>query len=153
MKEIKHLPDNICMLKHLKYLRLKSCWLLEQLPKDLGRLESLEVLDLTDCISLRDIPNSICNMKCLNSLNLSFCTQVKNLPGEVGSLECLETLNIEGSGIGRLPHSIFQLKDLCIVWSRLRLLSYGFTCLKEISEYTASSYIHQKGSDPFGQSC
>ncbi|KAJ0751761.1 putative TIR domain, P-loop containing nucleoside triphosphate hydrolase [Helianthus annuus] len=153
MKEIKHLPDNICSLKHLKYLNLKSCWLLEQLPKDLGRLESLEELDLTQCMSLRDIPNSICRMKCLKSLNLSFCTQVKNLPGELGSLECLETLNIEGSGIGRLPHSIFQLKDLCIVWSRLRLLSYGFTCLKEISEYTASSYVHEKGSDPFGQSC
>ncbi|KAJ0532061.1 putative leucine-rich repeat domain superfamily [Helianthus annuus] len=81
MKEIKHFPDNICMLKHLKYLNLKSCWLLEQLPKDLGRLESLEVLDLTDCMSLQDIPNSICSMKCSKSLNLSFCTQVKNLPG------------------------------------------------------------------------
>ncbi|KAJ0532060.1 putative leucine-rich repeat domain superfamily [Helianthus annuus] len=148
MKEIKHLPDNICMLKHLKSLNLESCWLLEQLPKDLGRLEGLEELDLTQCMSLRDIPNSICSMKCLKSLSLSFCTQVKNLPGELGSLECLKTLNIERSGIGHLPHSIFQLKDLCIVWSRLRLLSYGFTCLKEIFGETASSYVHQQRYDP-----
>ncbi|MFS7965634.1 putative leucine-rich repeat domain superfamily [Helianthus anomalus] len=28
MKEIKHLPDNICMLIHLKSIHLKSCWLL-----------------------------------------------------------------------------------------------------------------------------
>ncbi|KAM0030840.1 putative TIR domain, P-loop containing nucleoside triphosphate hydrolase [Helianthus debilis subsp. tardiflorus] len=115
MKEIKHLPDNICMLKHLKSLNLKSCWLLEQLPKDLGRLEGLEELDLTECISLRDIPNSICNMKCLKSLNLSFCIRVEKLPGELGRLQCLEMLYIEGSGISRLPHSMFQLKDLCIV--------------------------------------
>ncbi|KAF5788856.1 putative leucine-rich repeat domain superfamily [Helianthus annuus] len=147
MKEIKHLPDNICMLKHLKYLNLKSL-LLEQLPKDLCRLESLEVLDLTECISLQDIPNSICSMKCLKSLNLSFCIRVKNLPGELGRLECLKKLNIEGSGIGRLPNSIFQLKDLCIIWSRLRLLSNGFTCLHEISRYTALSYVHQQRYDP-----
>ncbi|KAJ0751779.1 putative leucine-rich repeat domain superfamily [Helianthus annuus] len=144
MKEIKHLPDNICMLKHLKSLKLKSCWLLEQLPKDLGKLESLEVLDLTEGISLRDIPNSICNMKCLKSLNLSFCIRVENLPGELRCLKCLELLNIEGSGISRLPHSMFQLKYLCIVWSWWRLLSYGFTCLNVISEYTASSYVHQR---------
>ncbi|KAM0030907.1 putative leucine-rich repeat domain superfamily [Helianthus debilis subsp. tardiflorus] len=46
MKEIKHLPDNICMLK-----RLKS-------------------LDLNDCRSLQVIPNSICKMECLNKLNI-----------------------------------------------------------------------------------
>ncbi|KAJ0524447.1 putative leucine-rich repeat domain superfamily [Helianthus annuus] len=149
MKEIKHLPDNICMLKHLKSLKLKSCWLLEQLPKDLGRLESLEVLDLTDCISLQDIPNSICNMKCLKSLNLSFCIRVEKLPGELGRLKCLEMLNIEGSGIRHLPHSMFQLKALCLVWSRWRLLSYGFTCLNEISGDTAFSYVHQQPYDPF----
>ncbi|KAL8239897.1 hypothetical protein R6Q59_016464 [Mikania micrantha] len=90
MKEIKHLPDNICTLKRLKSLDLKSCWLLEQLPMDLGGLECLEELHLTDCVSLRDIPDSICK------------------------IICLKLLNIEGAGISRLPESIFQLKDLRI---------------------------------------
>ncbi|KAL8239925.1 hypothetical protein R6Q59_016492 [Mikania micrantha] len=59
MDKIKHLPDNICMLKHLKYLELRSCRLLEQLPMDLGGLECLEELRLTDCTSLRDLPDNI----------------------------------------------------------------------------------------------
>ncbi|KAI3671011.1 hypothetical protein L1987_87657 [Smallanthus sonchifolius] len=51
MKKIKHLPDSICLLKHLRSLELKSCFLLELLPKDLGILECLEKLHLSDCIS------------------------------------------------------------------------------------------------------
>ncbi|KAL9998530.1 putative TIR domain, P-loop containing nucleoside triphosphate hydrolase [Helianthus debilis subsp. tardiflorus] len=136
-----HMPFECPKLKSLNV----RC---SKLPMDLGRLKGLEELDLTECISLQDIPNSICNMKCLKSLNLPFCIRVENLPGDLGRLECLETLNIEGSSISRLPHSMFQLKDLCIVWSRWRLLSYGFTCLKEISSYTASSYVHQQRYDP-----
>ncbi|KAI3827247.1 hypothetical protein L1987_01319 [Smallanthus sonchifolius] len=137
----KHLPDSICMLKHLKSLDLKYCWLLEQLPKDLGRLECLEELHLMDCISLRDIPNSICNMKCLKYLLLPYCILVDKLPEELGLLECLKVLSIEGTGIRRLPQSIFKLKGLCIVGSRWQLESYGFTSLSESSTYTASYYI------------
>ncbi|KAJ0751780.1 putative TIR domain, P-loop containing nucleoside triphosphate hydrolase [Helianthus annuus] len=137
-------PKDLWQLEELEKLTL--C--MKELPKDLGRLESLEVLDLTGCRSLQVIPNSICSMKCLRSLTLFDCIRVKNLPGELGHLECLKTLNIEGSGVSRLPDSMFQLKDLCIVWSRWRLLSYGFTCLNQISEDTASSYVHQKRYDP-----
>ncbi|KAI3828340.1 hypothetical protein L1987_02440 [Smallanthus sonchifolius] len=67
MKEIKHLPENICMLNHLKSLELKSCLLLEKLPDDLGRLECLEKLILTECMHLQHIPNSICKMKSLKN--------------------------------------------------------------------------------------
>ncbi|KAJ0524454.1 putative leucine-rich repeat domain superfamily [Helianthus annuus] len=141
MKEIRRLPDSICMLKHLKYLKLRYCQLLEQLPKDLGMLESLEELHLTDCISLREIPNSICKMKSLKYLDLRFCMLVEKLPEEFGRLESLEEINIEGAGISRLPQSIFELKGLYIVGSRWRLESYGFTSLKEISTYIASCYI------------
>ncbi|XP_076932994.1 disease resistance protein RPV1-like [Bidens hawaiensis] len=112
IKEIKYLPDSICMLKHLKILQLKSCWVLEQLPKDLGRLERLEELSLTECISLQAIPNSICKLKCLKYLCLPYCIQVEKLPEDLGCLECLKLLNIEGAGITRLPRSIYQLKDL-----------------------------------------
>ncbi|KAD6454800.1 hypothetical protein E3N88_09506 [Mikania micrantha] len=141
IKEINHLPDNICMLKHLKYLDLKSCWLLEQLPMDLGGLECLEELHLTDCISLRDIPDSICKMKFLKNLHLPYCIQVEKLPEELGRLECLNLLDIEGAGISRLPESIFQLKDLCIIGSTWRLESYGLTSVTERSKNIAFCYI------------
>ncbi|KAD6454814.1 hypothetical protein E3N88_09520 [Mikania micrantha] len=141
MKEIKQLPDNICMLKHLKSLDLKSCWLLEKLPMDLGGLECLEELHLTDCVSLRDIPDSICNMKCLRNLHLSYCIQVEKLPEELGRLESLKLLNIEGTGIGHLPESIFRLKDLRIIGSTWWLKSYGFTFVTDISTNIASCYI------------
>ncbi|KAD6455017.1 hypothetical protein E3N88_09723 [Mikania micrantha] len=63
MDKIKHLPDNICMLKHLKSLELRCCLRLEQLPMDLGGLECLEELRLTYWTSIRDIPDSICQLK------------------------------------------------------------------------------------------
>ncbi|KAJ0751838.1 putative leucine-rich repeat domain superfamily [Helianthus annuus] len=103
MKEIKHLPDSICMLK-----RLKS-------------------LDLYDCRSLQDIPDSICKMECLSDLNLQFCLLVKKLPKEFGDLKRLNTLNIVGAGIRHLPYSIFRVKGLRITGSRGQLESCGFT--------------------------
>ncbi|KAL9998536.1 putative TIR domain, P-loop containing nucleoside triphosphate hydrolase [Helianthus debilis subsp. tardiflorus] len=140
-KEIKHIPDSICMLKHLRSLKLTSCCLLEHLPKNLGRLECVERLDLAGCISLRDIPNSICKMEFLKYLHLPHCSLVKKLPEELGRLECLEELNIEGTGIRHLPQSIFQRKGLCIVWCKGRLQSYGFRSLKNISGDTAMCHV------------
>ncbi|GJZ66736.1 TMV resistance protein N-like protein, partial [Tanacetum coccineum] len=93
---IKHLPNNICMLKHLKFLQLKSCWLIEKLPEDLVHLECLEELYLTECIYLRDIPESICGMNRLKYFHLPYCILVEKLPEELGRLECLKDLNIEG---------------------------------------------------------
>ncbi|KAJ0801892.1 putative TIR domain, P-loop containing nucleoside triphosphate hydrolase [Helianthus annuus] len=138
---IKHLPDGMCMLRHLKILQLNSCWLLEQLPEDLGRLECLEELYLTECIFLRHIPDSICEMKRLKCFHLPYCVLVEKLPEEIGQLKCLKELNIEGTGINHLPPSIFQLKGLLIDGSRWRLESYGFTSVFERSTYTSYCYI------------
>ncbi|KAD6453976.1 hypothetical protein E3N88_08682 [Mikania micrantha] len=115
LKEIKHLPASICMLKHLKSLELKSCLLLEKLPDDLGQLECLEKLILIECVHIRDIPNDICKIKCLKYLHLRHCIRVEKLPEELGRLECLIELNIEGTSISHLPQSISQLKGLRII--------------------------------------
>ncbi|KAJ0751800.1 putative TIR domain, P-loop containing nucleoside triphosphate hydrolase [Helianthus annuus] len=112
---LQEITNNICMLKHLKYLKLTSCSLIEQLPEDLGRLE------------------------CLEELYLITFTE---LPEEFGRLHCLKELNIEGSGIKYLPATIYRLRDLCIVWSSGQLEWHGFTSLKKISKYTASSYVY-----------
>ncbi|MFS7922141.1 putative non-specific serine/threonine protein kinase [Helianthus anomalus] len=106
---IKHLPDSICLLKHLKFLQLKSCWLLEQLPEDVGRLECLEELHLLECMFLRKIPNSICEMKRLKCFHLTDCILVEKLPDEIGRLKCLKELNIERTGIsGDLSHMVLH---------------------------------------------
>ncbi|KAD6455121.1 hypothetical protein E3N88_09827 [Mikania micrantha] len=130
---------SICGLQHLTALTLEGC--IPELPMDLGGLECLEELHLTDCISLRDIPDSICKMKFLKNLHLPYCIQVEKLPEELGRLECLNLLDIEGAGISRLPESIFQLKDLCIIGSTWRLESYGLTSVTERSKNIAFCYI------------
>ncbi|GKE79964.1 Toll/interleukin-1 receptor domain-containing protein, partial [Tanacetum coccineum] len=50
--DIKYLPDNICLLKNLKFLELKFNRYLEKLPDDIGQLESLEELILHECLVL-----------------------------------------------------------------------------------------------------
>ncbi|GJT42330.1 Toll/interleukin-1 receptor domain-containing protein [Tanacetum coccineum] len=125
--DIKTLPDSICMLKHLKSLKLKSCLLLEKLPVDIGRLECLESLILSKCTLLQDLPNSIYEMKRLKSLELTYCIQVEKLPEAIGRLDCLKELNILGSGISHLPHSLYGLRGLRIIGDRRLLESCGLT--------------------------
>ncbi|XP_021979170.1 disease resistance protein RUN1-like [Helianthus annuus] len=72
MKEIKHLPDSICMFKHLKYLEVSSCLHLEQLPENICSLKCLEELHLKGCTSLLDIPNGICYAMGKNKFITSF---------------------------------------------------------------------------------
>ncbi|KAJ0886123.1 putative TIR domain, P-loop containing nucleoside triphosphate hydrolase [Helianthus annuus] len=122
----------------LEYLDLGG----SKLPEDIDRLQCLEKLHLSDMQSLRDIPDNLCNMKCLKYLHLPYCILLKGLPEELGRLKSLKELNIVGTGVNYLPSSIFQLKDLCIVWSKDRLEWHGFTSLKKLSKYTASSYIY-----------
>ncbi|GJZ33965.1 Toll/interleukin-1 receptor domain-containing protein [Tanacetum coccineum] len=145
--DIKTLPDSICMLKHLKSLKVESCLLLEKLPLDIGRLECLENLILSECTLLQDLPNSICEMKRLICLELTRCIQVEKLPEEIGLLECLKELNIKCTGISHLPRSIHRLKGLRIVGDRGLLKSTG-SCLFKIrrtsdDEDEMFCYIHE----------
>ncbi|CAH1421482.1 unnamed protein product [Lactuca virosa] len=111
--KIKHLPDSICMLKHLKYLKLYDCSLLEKLPEDLGQLECLKKLRLTDVKMIKHLPDSICMLKRLKYLNLYNCSLLERLPEDLGQLECLEKLHLtDAKIIKHLPDSICMLKRL-----------------------------------------
>ncbi|KAM0030889.1 putative TIR domain, P-loop containing nucleoside triphosphate hydrolase [Helianthus debilis subsp. tardiflorus] len=113
MGEIRNLPDDIYMLKHLKSLDLQCCGRLLQLPEDLGRLECLEELNLNNCSYLQDIPKSICNMKCLKRLRLYQCCHLKKLPEELGCLECLEKLDLTDCiSLQDIPNTIGKMKCL-----------------------------------------
>ncbi|KAJ9551758.1 hypothetical protein OSB04_015803 [Centaurea solstitialis] len=109
--KIKHLPDSICMLKHLESLKLCNCELLEKLPEDLHLLEFLDTLKLELCVVLRDIPNNICGLKSLRYFSLWGCYMVEELPEELGRLECLRELDIELTRINNLPQSILLLEE------------------------------------------
>lgn len=111
---VKHLPNSICMLKHLKTLLLARCKVLEKLPEDLGLLESLEELSLA-CSKIRDVPNSICKLTHLREFNLRYCDQLKKLPDKLGDLKCLQRLNVHGTRLSNLPESISLLKGLKII--------------------------------------
>ena len=107
---ITYLPNDICMLKHLKSLKLESCWLLEELPEDLGLLESLEKLHvLSTCIKF--LPDSICMSKHLKSLKLG-ANKLLELPQKLGGLHSLEKLNLSSTSIKELPDSICLLTNL-----------------------------------------
>ncbi|CAI9282564.1 unnamed protein product [Lactuca saligna] len=108
---IKHLPDSIWMLKHLKSLELNLCVWLEKLPEDLGQLESLEKLNLS-YTKIKHLPDSIYMLKHLKSLELRFCCFFENLPEDLGRLECLEDLTLSSTMISHLPDSICMLKHL-----------------------------------------
>ncbi|KAJ9556350.1 hypothetical protein OSB04_010964 [Centaurea solstitialis] len=110
--EIKHLPDSICMLKHLKSLNLIRCELLEKLPEDLGRLECLKHLYFTS-LMIKHLPDSICMLKYLKHLELYDCELLEKLPQDLGRLECLETLRVEECIVLLdIPNSICRLKRL-----------------------------------------
>ncbi|CAI9262491.1 unnamed protein product [Lactuca saligna] len=111
MTNMKHLPDSICMMKHLEILRLKDCWSLEKLPEDLGRLKCLQSLTLSSA-KIKRLPDSICMLKHLVFLELSDCFYLETLPEDLGQLKCLKTLYLSYAKIEHLPYSICMLKRL-----------------------------------------
>ncbi|KAL7582312.1 hypothetical protein Lser_V15G45026 [Lactuca serriola] len=147
--KIKHLPDSICMLKHLKSLKLKSCSLLEMIPEDLGQLESLETLTLSST-KIKHLPDSICMLKHLESLKLIDCSLLEKLPEDIGLLECLEKLILMDCMLLQdIPHSIGKMKHLklfylcyCIRLETLPEELGGLECLKELDiEGTCISHL------------
>ncbi|PWA76663.1 disease resistance protein (TIR-NBS-LRR class) [Artemisia annua] len=109
--KIKHHPDSICMLKHLKSLTVHDGDLLERLPGDLGKLECLEILYVTGK-KIEYLPDSICMLKRLKRLYVTNCSCLGKLPEDIGRLETLETLDLSATKITHLPNSICMLKRL-----------------------------------------
>nr|GFB35710.1 disease resistance protein (TIR-NBS-LRR class) family [Tanacetum cinerariifolium] len=70
------------MLKHLKFLNLRRCALLEKLPEDLGRLGCLEYLDITDT-GISHLPQSIFGLKGLEMAASSELLQLYDFPSEI----------------------------------------------------------------------
>nr|GEZ53503.1 disease resistance protein (TIR-NBS-LRR class) family [Tanacetum cinerariifolium] len=80
--KIKQLPDSICMLKHLKFLNLSLCALLEKLPEDIGRLGCLKELDITGT-RISHLPQSIFGLKGLKIAAPQALLQLYDFPSEM----------------------------------------------------------------------
>ncbi|GKA69135.1 disease resistance TIR-NBS-LRR class family protein [Tanacetum coccineum] len=134
---VKHLPESICMLKHLKNLNL-HCALLEKLPEDLGQLECLVELHVKSK-KIEYLPDSICMLKRLKWLIVIQCCRLGMLPEDISQLDSLERLDLWGATIKHLPDSICMLKHLkCLIVDRCALFEklpedIGLLkCLKEL---------------------
>ncbi|KAI3506365.1 hypothetical protein L1887_28722 [Cichorium endivia] len=134
--DIKHLPDNICMLKHLKSLKVESCLLLKRLPENLGQLECLKKLTLTR-VTVKDLPDSICMLKDLESLKLR-CLLLEKLPEDIGRLERLKKIKLSSGKIKELPARICMLKHLgslelsCLLLDKLPKDLGRLECLEKL---------------------
>ncbi|KAL7604209.1 hypothetical protein Lser_V15G19514 [Lactuca serriola] len=140
---IKHLPDSICMLKHLKSLQLIDCLLLERLPEDLDRLECLEDLTLSST-TIKHLPDSICMLKHLESLRLEFCWLLEKLPEGIGELESLEMLTLSSAKIKHLPDSICMLKRLTFL--KLDNCFFLEKLPEELGRLEHLEYLHVRGT-------
>ncbi|XP_042475907.1 disease resistance protein RPV1-like [Macadamia integrifolia] len=109
--KIKELPNNICRLKSLKCLILRSCSSLEILPESIGDLKSLVELHL-DGTKIEELSNNISKMSSLKRLTLTWCSSLKNLPESIGDLKSLVELHLDGTKIEELPNSICRMSSL-----------------------------------------
>ncbi|TXT60932.1 MAG: putative Leucine-rich repeat domain protein [Promethearchaeota archaeon] len=108
-KSIKEIPDQIKLLKDLKYLILRYNKL-EKIPKWIGSLDSLVVLNI-NVNSLVQLPESISKLKSLQKLSL-WKNRLTNLPESLGELNSLEELNLRLNYLKALPDSLGKLKNL-----------------------------------------
>ncbi|GJT41271.1 putative ribonuclease H-like domain-containing protein [Tanacetum coccineum] len=135
---LKYLPDSICMMKHLKSLKIQFCDHLGKLPEDIGRLECLEELYLWS-ESIKNLPYNICMLKHLKSLEIS-SRLIQKLPEDIGQLKCLERLILRGCRLLQdIPNIICEMKRLkyldlsyCTRVEKLPAEIGCLECLKEV---------------------
>nr|GEU50873.1 TMV resistance protein N-like [Tanacetum cinerariifolium] len=118
---MKSYQNSICMLIHLKSLKLPLCDDLEKLPEDIGRLECLEELYLSSK-SIRNLQDNIYMLKHLKSLEIR-CFLLEKIAEDIGQLECLERLSRakDGKRFGFVRFiNVFNVErlvsNLCTIW-------------------------------------
>ncbi|XBI98021.1 hypothetical protein VPH35_018293 [Triticum aestivum] len=110
---VRKLPDSICQLRHLGYLKISEFTGLVTLPESFGHLKNLFHVDLSRCSGLLNLPESFGKLIRLVNANLSGCSELLNLPESVGKLVNLVHINLSGcSGLATLPESFGDLINL-----------------------------------------
>uniref|UniRef100_M8B7Q6 Protein popC n=1 Tax=Aegilops tauschii TaxID=37682 RepID=M8B7Q6_AEGTA len=110
---VRKLPDSICQLSHLGYLKISEFTGLITLPESFGHLKNLFHIDLSGCSDLLNLPESFGKLICLVHVNLSGCYGLLNLPESVGKLVNLVHINLSScSRLANLPESFGDLLNL-----------------------------------------
>ncbi|KAK9948826.1 hypothetical protein M0R45_004386 [Rubus argutus] len=119
--DLVELPDDLCILIHLKKLSITNSHKLSALPEKIGELVNLEVLRLRSCSDLSELPSSVRKLEKLKFLDISNCFRIKELPEYIGEMCCLEKLNMrQCSRLQELPASILDLeKEYNLNWLQM----------------------------------
>ncbi|KAE8779980.1 putative disease resistance protein RGA1 [Hordeum vulgare] len=107
---VQKLPDSICKLRHLGYLKISDFTGLVTLPESFGLLKNLFHIDLSGCSRLAALPESFGDLINLTHVNLSRCHGLAQLPESLHKLSKLVHLDLSfwscfegmGKGLGGL---------------------------------------------------
>ncbi|PWA37272.1 NB-ARC domains-containing protein [Artemisia annua] len=76
---LRDIPNSICMLKHLKKLKIEYCHSITKLPEEIGDIECLEELNVT-CTGISHLPRSISLLKGLKIIGFEPGSQIMEEP-------------------------------------------------------------------------
>uniref|UniRef100_A0ACD5YAW8 Uncharacterized protein n=1 Tax=Avena sativa TaxID=4498 RepID=A0ACD5YAW8_AVESA len=129
---VQKLPDSICKLRHLGYLKISQFSGLVTLPESFGHLINLLHVDLSGCSGITNLPESFGDLIHLVHVNLSGCSGLVSLPESFGKLLNLVYFNLSDcTGIVTLPELFGDLVNLShIDLSRCHRLSETLEVLK-----------------------
>ena len=86
------IPSSIGRMKHLRYLDLSYCYMVEELPRSITELFNLDTLLLNRCRRLRKLPKDLWKLVSLRHLELDGCSQLTSMPHGIGKMTNLQTL-------------------------------------------------------------
>jgi hypothetical protein len=135
---VQKLPDSICKLRHLGYLKITEFSGLATLPESLGELTNLFHIDVSSCSGLINLPESFGKLIRLVHVNLSGCFGLITLPESFGKLIRLVHVNLSGcSGLATLPESFENL---------VNLLHIDLSCCHRLSDITTYIMANYHGA-------
>lgn len=113
---VQKLPDSICQLSHVEYLKISEFIGLVTLPESFGHLKNLFHIDLSGCSRLAALPESFGDLINLTHVNLSRCHGLAELPEPLQKLSKLVHLDLSFwscfEGIGKSLGGLITLEHL-----------------------------------------
>ncbi|KAJ1405857.1 Virus X resistance protein-like, coiled-coil domain [Sesbania bispinosa] len=117
---LKHVPQNLGNLIHLKYLSFKHNGEIEILPKSIGKLQNLETLNIYGT-RVCEMPKEISNLKKLRDLLIDFESLKDCCIGGMESLQMLSVVQINDEDGRELIRELGMLRQLRELGLRLSL--------------------------------
>ena len=108
-----HIPEDIALLPHMKYLSLSQNDLQGQIPTAIGKLHALKSLGLFQTNIEGSIPREIGQLTNLESIDISQTKISGPIPNEIGNLTKLRAIELNQNALeGPIPPEIGNLSKL-----------------------------------------